>query len=468
MRDLDRNLRAYAEYIDVLPVTASEAMRIKPARTRLQPVLAAAVAAVIVVIVVGGVAWLAGRDDRPVVDTRPTLPPTTITSTTTTTTTEPTTTTEAAALVPPITWARIDSPVLTGGGGEWATSMSVVNGVIYVVGADWPDEADPDAIILRSEDGITWERFDDPSVFGGPGSQNIFGVAYRDGVTVAVGLDCTEDESACPAAVWTSEDDGHTWVRLPHQEAFPMGPWERMLAVTATESGFVAVGDEVWTSPNGRDWTMTQELPDFHMMWDVVATPDLIVGVGQRWDNGSEAAIWISQDGTEWTRVSDEAGDFDAGEGKVSWLSGVTTTDRGFVAVGMAGIGAEAPILDLDAVAWRSADGHTWRRVAPALSSESRSEEAEAVTQVDGWVLAVGRLYDPDQGPGFEGPGFVWASSDGGLSWTQLPNTDRIFGWWTDGYTGMFSVAEFDGQVVVAGTAPHVGVAVWIGTIESS
>jgi hypothetical protein len=364
MRDLDRNLRAYAEYIDVLPVTASEAMRIKPARTRLQPVLAAAVAAVIVVIVVGGVAWLAERDDRPVVDTRPTLPPTTITSTTTTTTTKPTTTTEAAAsIVPSISWTMIGIPGVEERGQTDASSMSIVDGVAYLTGAYWSDDWRilRGGIILRSEDGLTWERLDDPAIFG-TGGQNIYGVASHEGTTVAVGFECTDNESACLAAVWISTDNGHTWERVPHQEAFGSSGLHRMLAITATDSGFLAVGDDIWTSPDGQTWTVVDDLPgNRNTIWDVVATPDLIVGVGQRWDNGSEAAIWTSPNGSEWTRVPDEDGNFSGGEGNPSYLSAVAVTPDGFAAVGAAGTSAGGG----DAAAWLSTSGTRWRPVTP-------------------------------------------------------------------------------------------------------
>ena len=106
--------------------------------------------------------------------------------------------------------------------------------------------------VWTSPDGLSWTRvllddalFDDVNpidtsiavVAGGPG-------------WVAVGG--TTDGG--PAA-WTSPD-GATWTRLS-DDAFGGGPTERLVAVTATTSQLLAVGEgsSLWTSTDGTTWT---------------------------------------------------------------------------------------------------------------------------------------------------------------------------------------------------------------------
>ena len=56
-------------------------------------------------------------------------------------------------------------------------------------------------------------------------------------------------------AAWTSPD-GATWTRLP-DDAFIGGPTDRLVAVTATPSQLLAVGEgfSLWTSTDGATWT---------------------------------------------------------------------------------------------------------------------------------------------------------------------------------------------------------------------
>jgi hypothetical protein len=117
----------------------------------------------------------------------------------------------------------------------------------------------PRPVVWVSPDGSSWTRapldealFDDafptPSrhavVAGGPG-------------WIAVGGTTTGepfDWNGGPAA-WTSVD-GITWTRVP-DDAFVGGPDERLVAVTATPSRLVAVGEgsSLWVSTDGVTWT---------------------------------------------------------------------------------------------------------------------------------------------------------------------------------------------------------------------
>ena len=111
-------------------------------------------------------------------------------------------------------------------------------------------------------DGVTWTRIPgDETVFGGPGSQMMYGVAAGGPGLVAVGQE--NSGGYLDAAVWTSPD-GVTWTRIPHDETVFGGPgdWPEMYGVAAGGPGLVAVGQDypggpdsdaaVWTgSPSG-------------------------------------------------------------------------------------------------------------------------------------------------------------------------------------------------------------------------
>ena len=122
-----------------------------------------------------------------------------------------------------------------------------------------------------SEDGFTWTRVPyDESVFGGD-VMAMTGVADNGTRLVAVGTirgplgpggaDCPDYSGS---AVWISDDQGHTWVRVPHDPAVFGGEEEdnhRMFAVFVNDDGFVALGDDLWTSPDGWSWTRLGPFP---------------------------------------------------------------------------------------------------------------------------------------------------------------------------------------------------------------
>jgi hypothetical protein len=66
---------------------------------------------------------------------------------------------------------------------------------------------------------MTWDRIDEPVVFGGDdGIRVMTDIAVGDGIAVAVGADGSRYGDFFDAAIWYSVD-GITWNRVPHDEA---------------------------------------------------------------------------------------------------------------------------------------------------------------------------------------------------------------------------------------------------------
>lgn len=131
------------------------------------------------------------------------------------------------------------------------------------------------AAAWTSRDGRTWERVNhDDATFGVPrAATSMTAVAHGNGTYVAVGQ--SGPDAATEGAAWTSPD-GKTWSRVHDDDAFGTGDGPtRIHDVTATEDGFVAVGSAPASNPQ-----------------DTVT------------------AVWTSEDGKTWERVTDDDGVF--------------------------------------------------------------------------------------------------------------------------------------------------------------
>ncbi len=273
-----------------------------------------------------------------------------------------------------ITWLRVpDEAGVLGGPGDqtmWGVTAGGP-GLVAVgrVGADL--NSDGDAAVWTSVDGITWLRVpDEAGVLGGPGDQVMFSVVAGGPGLVAVGIDRLEAEM--DAAVWTSVD-GITWLRAPDEAGVLGGTGTQVLwDVVAGGPGLVAVGwgnpgsdvdAVVWTSADGISWLRASDEagvlggPGSQVLRGVVAGGPGLVAVGAE-DSGSnnDAAVWTSVDGISWLRAED-GGELFGGVGNQE-LWQVTTATAGLVAVGR-----DNSSGDNDAAVWTSVDGVSWSRV---------------------------------------------------------------------------------------------------------
>ena len=250
-----------------------------------------------------------------------------------------------------ITWTRVpqDRQVFDDG---LMTSVIVGGPGLVAVGSASASSGEEDhAAVWTSLDGVTWTRVPhDEATFGGTPNDDLsmWNVTVGGPGLVAVGMDWSGPDA--DAAVWTSAD-GLTWTRVPHDEdVFGGSGHQAISAVTTAGPGLVAVGVErsarmqgvVWTSVDGLTW---ERVPrdgsgslDRGEMKSVAVGESGLVAVGWiGWIGGpnSDAAVWTSVDGIDWSRVPHDQETIGAG-----LMLGLINTDRGLVAVGSDGTDA--------------------------------------------------------------------------------------------------------------------------------
>jgi len=329
-------------------------------------------------------------------------------------------------------WSRVpqDEAVFGGDGEQSMFGVTVGGPGLVVVGATDGWFGDGDAAVWTSSDGFTWSRVPhDATVFGGANSQTMWDVTVGGPGLVAVGWDgqgILETSPDVDAAIWTSVD-GDTWSRVPHDEEVFGAAW--INSVTVGGPGLVAVGGTegywtdgdavVWTSVDGITWSRVPHDEtvfggvDSQVINDVTVGGPGLVAVGQDggigpWDHNADtnAAVWTSVDGINWSRVPHDETVFGTG-GNPSML-GVTVGGPGLVAVGAdyhpSGL-AETPV-------WTSPDGITWTRVP---DDEAVRGSMTGVTAGGSGLVAVGA------------EAMVWTSVDG-ITWSRVPNDDALFG----------------------------------------
>lgn len=172
-------------------------------------------------------------------------------------------------------------------------------------------------------------------------------------------------------------------------------------------------------------------------MGSVIHDGARFVAVGsEETDAGGRAAVWISSDGIEWSRVDNDESVF-GGTG----MEDVVAGGPGYVAVGT---DWSEPFGSAHGVVWTSVDGEIWNR--------SDSDDLESVLPFSGvysviaggpGLVAVGWDFDTET---FEGNAAVWTSSDG-FSWDRVPDPDGTFS-----RALMSDVVAYEGGYVAVGS----------------
>ena len=314
--------------------------------------------------------------------------------------------------------------------GGWTSSVAVGGPGLVAAGA-----ADgsyyTDAAVWTSTDGDTWVRVgDDPAVFGDESSANgiegnqvIIDLTTGSLGVVAVGADGKPGDY--DAAVWVSAD-GLVWERLPHDDEVFGGEGDQvMLSVVQTKDTVVAVGESAghaagWVSNDGKEWTRAlidgrpDGGPEPSAMIDVALGGPGLVAVGSSvssTDFEQHPAVWLSADGTTWSRLPDDtsgaSSGVEIGESTIHRMTLVAAGDSGLVAIG--------PNL-AGPVVWISSDGFEWHMLDAEFFDAPTATHAVVSDVVwDGDLLvAVGEFEGNQYWPELVA---LWVSVDGGATW---------------------------------------------------
>lgn len=258
-----------------------------------------------------------------------------------------------------------------------------------------------------------------------------------------------------------------TWARADNTSLVENG-YQWITAVVHTDGGFVASGIDsseddpdavIWVSPDGTSWSRVLSPlfggPQAQGIHDLALGGPGIVAVGFDGSGGNfDAAVWVSSDGTEWIRVRLPVFDDDGDQE----IRTIVATDDGFVAAGHDTSGNE-----VDAAVWVSPDGLDWHRVFdPALEGHGNQRIYSLAIGGHG-IVAGGSNHVPNQFGLYNLDARVWVSEDG-TSWSFID--DPIFG--GPGWQFINAVAVGPQGYVAAGTnilgRPGVDndVAVWV------
>lgn len=328
-----------------------------------------------------------------------------------------TSTTEAPPTLPPGTWVRSDDPSIVDAPYQIINAVVHAEGEFVAAGFD-ASGSHADAAVWVSTAGASWERVASTAL-GGPGTQAIVSLALGGPGVIAAGLDASGSD--IDAAIWASSD-GLEWIQVVDPSLGGEGDQE-ISTVLSTEFGFVAAGHDargnqvdaaVWVSEDGLDWTRIFDpaLGGFgqQRISSLVMGPHgLVAGGTNFWPNqfglfNLDARIWTSQDGRSWDFVDD-----DATFGGNGWqaINAVVAGPDGYVAAGINILGR--PGVDNDAAVWVSEDGVTWTQVVEDVFLVPRVQRISALIHGPEGFVAVG--YDTDERD--DRVPAVWTSPDG-------------------------------------------------------
>ena len=266
--------------------------------------------------------------------------------------------------------------------------------------------------------------------------------------------------SVPPNLSWTRVKDDHGDLGGDASQA--------MRGVTGGAARLVGVGLDtaggdadaaVWTSERGNFWRRVSQPEDVfggaedQGMWAVASSGDRYVAVGVDASGGDEdAAAWTSPDGVTWSRVQHDEGVF--GGNRTQEMRAVVADGSTFIAVGSDGSGA-----DVDAAIWLSHDGLTWRRIAHDVDTfgGAGSQEILDVTLTGFGLVAVGL-----DGSGPDADAAVWTSTDA-MTWSRVAHDETAFGGERDQIMRAVDAAG-PGLVAVGedGSRGDIDAAIWV------
>jgi hypothetical protein len=310
------------------------------------------------------------------------------------------------------TWVLdTDQTDLGGPGEQQINGISPIKGGGFVaVGSDTSSGSE-DAAVWLSPDSDSWTKVTGDDDLGGPGRQSmhrVSGTGTPAGI-LAVGSTTNSEDGTQDGAIWASTDNGSSWTLLPTGDQLG-GPGDQdIFRLTVLKSGittgFVAVGTStlngdsdaaVWTSTDAQTWTRVDDPDDVlggdgnQGMTDVQTFEDGLVAGGFATGDGLDAAIWLSTNGTDWTKVNQAqlGGDGDQSINRILTTKEVEGSDVPLIVAG----GTSTVDGDQDAAIWYSNDASHWNReVSSAAALGGQNEQAiNTISQRDETIVAVG------------------------------------------------------------------------------
>jgi serine/threonine protein kinase len=278
-------------------------------------------------------------------------------------------------------WSRVPGESFGRSGDHRIENVADLGARLVAVGSERSGGATDPAVWISADRGGTWSRVD--SVTSGlhqVGRQAamLAVVAHAPGL---VGVGFQKANGGVDAAIWTSTDaTGWKWVTLP---SFVEPGDQRMVGATTLGDQLVVVGTAasgasdtdaaVWMESGGR-WSRVRSDslggPGDQKIEAVIAGGPGLIAVGSDTSSGrTEAAVWTSPDGRNWSRAP--ASDIGpAGEGNQG-MSAVTRLGAWFVAGGW----SDGSSGDADGAIWLSADGVHWtNELAAVLGGPGRQQ----------------------------------------------------------------------------------------------
>jgi hypothetical protein len=233
-----------------------------------------------------------------------------------------------------------------------------------------------------------------------------------------------------PGVAWTSKT-GHAWTLTTSTGVASLTSGDRLLGLTATATGFLAVGENVpggklssstpvaWTSTNGTTWQRLDSsqlaLPGPHALriTKAVSSGSNVVIEGDattshRVKHGkhtatvttTSSALWYSSNGgTSWT-----AANVPVAKGSGNSIAGLAATGTGFVVIRPGTSKSVGP----DAVAYLSSTGASWSQGGTIFATKHDNMSVSSVGGSDQGVAVVGKT---------TGGGLIGFESSDGSSW---------------------------------------------------
>ncbi len=234
-----------------------------------------------------------------------------------------------------------------------------------------------------------------------------------------------------PASVVTTSLPPPTLTTVPSTTPAPTTTVQQAAPVLEPEE--IVYPELTWSridsATPGSDGRQTME--------SVIHDGERFVAVGsEETDTGGRAAVWMSSDGIDWSRVDNDESAF-GGAGMADVVAG----GPGYVAVGTAW---SEPFGSAHGVVWTSVDGEIWSRSdRDLLESVVPFSGVYSVIAGGPGLVAVGWDFDTET---FEGNAAVWTSSDG-FSWDRVADPDGIFS-----RALMSDIVAYEGGYVATGS----------------